>query len=81
MKKLFLLILFLGGQGSAQTLSNGQRRIITCDVWTYSSEARTWGCRSIPHEVVVVTPEKIDALEKEIQDLKGLLTISSKAKN
>lgn len=81
MKKLFLLVFFVGVQGSTQTLSNGSRRIITCDVWTYSSEARTWGCRSIPREIVVATPEKIDALEKEIQELKDLVNTLGSAKN
>ncbi|OQW53854.1 MAG: hypothetical protein A4S09_06455 [Proteobacteria bacterium SG_bin7] len=81
MKKLFLLVFFLGTQGSAQTLSNGSRRIITCDVWTYSSEARTWGCRSIPREIIVAVPEKIDALEKEIQELKDLVNRLGNVKN
>lgn len=73
MKKLFFLALLMGAQGSAQTLSIGKRRIITCDVWAYSSEARTWGCRSIPREITVATPEQIEALEKEIQELKALI--------
>ncbi len=73
MRNIFLLAMFFGAPVLAQDLSKDRMRIITCDVWTYSSEARTWGCRSIPREIIVATPEKIDALEKEIQELKVLL--------
>ena len=44
------------------------RRVIICDTWQYSSDARLWGCLTVPRQVLIAGGKDTDQTLQTLQD-------------